>query len=207
VTVAVALAGSAVLTSAGWGVEMAGLPQPTTTERLVASAEGWLRDYPLATAAFHGGHVQARGICLRTSVRSFVHSRLAITDGPLFGVTQDHARLLRGNTQPGFPAHLASRIGCTAMLLQPVMWAAETRAHVESASAFEARKPAVALTFPRYLGERLVLYVSSENGRPLGAHATLRGVELSATLHLSRPGPPRIARLGRELGITEKTRR
>ncbi len=207
VSVVATLVGCAVITAAGWGVEMVGVPRPTQADRLVASAEGWLRSYPLSFDSFHGRNVHASGICLRTSARSFARSRLAIADGPLFAVTTAHARAVRGSPRPGFPAFLASRIGCTATLLAPVLSAAVARDPVEAHHASVAHESAVALTFPPYKGERLVLYVSPKSGRPFGAKATFRGTELSATLDVKQVNPALIARLRPKLGFRRDERR
>jgi len=208
VSVVVALAGCAVVTAAGWGVEMVGLPQPTRADRLVASAEGWLRDYPLTRVTFRrAGAPAIDGICLRTSVGSFARSRLAVTDGPLFRVSTGHVRRVRGRALPGFPALLASRIGCTATLLQPVLAAAVARVHVEADQAVAAGEPATALHFPPYKGQRLVLYVSPQSGRPLLAVESLKGVGLAATLQLKQVGGAALARLRSELGMRREPQR
>jgi hypothetical protein len=204
VSVVVALAGCAVVTAAGWGVEMVGLPQPTHADRLVASAEGWLRDYPLAIVAFHATNAPVvDGICLRTSVGSFARSRLAVTGGPVFAVSTGHVRRVRGRRLPGFPALLASRIGCTATLLQPVLSAAVTRVHVEADQLMTigVGEGAIVLNLPPYKGQRLVLYVLPESGRPILAAESLRGVRLTATLRLERPTPRLLVRLRPKLGL------
>jgi hypothetical protein len=201
VSVVATLVGVAGLTAAGWGVEMVGLPQPTTAERLAALAEGWLRNYPLTIDSFHGRHVKASGICLRTSARSFARSRLAIANGPPLAVSTGHVRPLRTAPRSRLPGLLASRIGCTATLLQPVMSTAEAGAPVDADHAFVGREPVLALHLPPYKGERFVLYVSPKTVRPLMAESTLGGVALSATLHLERVDPRGLARLRPELGL------
>ena len=206
VSVAVALAGCAVVTAAGWGVEMVGLPQATATDRLVAKAEGWLRDDPLTSVSFHGRGVHARGLCLRTSVGSFARSRLALKGGPVFAVSTGHVRRVRGKKVAGFPALLASRIGCSATLLQPVMAAAEARVHVGSYAPMNMG-PLIALNFPPYKKQRLVLYVNPKTGRPFLAAESLRGLTVTAFLRLRQVDEAALARLRAKLSSHRKGRR
>lgn len=195
VSVVVCLAGAGAVGAAGWSLQTVTLPPPARAARIAADASAWLHDYRYSIDVFHSHGRTLRGTCLRGwyhrrgQAGPFVHgSLLVLQGGPVVVDTggRRYVRFLAGTRRHGLPAFLAIAAGCTSPLNNDLYAAIQRAGHVSVERAFAANQPALALHVPPVRGERLTIYVSPRQYRPLVVTATVGGSVTTARIHLTR---------------------
>lgn len=201
----IGLAGVAVLAGAGWAVQDVGLPRPAPADRIAADAEAWLNYHRFSIDIFHSDDRRFRGACLRGW---YPHLRGHLARGSLLAFTGGHVALATakgrvefasGRSRSEFPASLAVASGCTASLANELNAATQSGLRLDVDRSYAANQPALALRLPRIRDERLVLFVSPRNYKPLVTVLALDGRIASARLYLGRATPTLEAKLHRLL--------
>lgn len=204
VSVVVGLAGAAALAAAAWAVQTVALPQPARAHRVAADVGQWFHYYRLSIDVFHSDGHRFSGECLRGSyrirgprhVRHAHGSVLALSGGPVVLLTgKRRIRLVSGRRRSELPAFLAVAAGCTKALASEVDAAAQSNLRLRVERAYAANQPALALRLPRIRDERLTIYLSPRNDRPLVAVAAVGGRIATARLYLTRATTGRKARI------------
>jgi hypothetical protein len=207
-SVGVGLAGAAALAGAGWTIQSVALPQPAHADRLAVDVEAWFHYHRFAIDIFHSQDRRSRGECLRGWYAQVHHhlargSILALAGGPVALTTaRGRVEFASGRRRLGLPAFLAARVGCTASLADELDMAAQSGLHLRVERAYAANQPVLALRLPRLSDERLSLYVSPRDYRPLVAIAAVDGRVAAARLYLARATPARQRKLRRLLALS-----
>jgi hypothetical protein len=191
-SVVVCLAGAGAVAAAGWSLQRVVLPAPAQADRIAVSVSTWLRDYRYSIDIFHARGHRLRGACLhgwypRSHRAHLVRGSVLVLDrGPIVLDTgAKHLRFVAGRPQRNLPARLAVSVGCTASLGNALYAAAQGGGHLSVERAYAANQPALALRVPQVHHERLTLYVSPLQYRPLVAIAEFEGRVATARLYLA----------------------
>lgn len=199
-SVAVALAGAALVTAGGWSLQAAALPPPERADRVAADASAWLHYYRLVVDVFHVRHHRLKGACLRgwfpdaegvktqASLLS-LGSRPTVRVAGRRGVSRE-----AGYRARRLPVRLLALVGCSGKLAQILAAAAQSGRSLHVERSYAANQPAVALTVAGTHDERLTLYVSPTTFRPLVAIAEREGRAATARLYLNRIEPRTLQR-------------
>lgn len=194
-SVVVAFASAGVLLAGAWALQTAGLPAPTGARWVAADASRWLHDYLYSVDIFHSSDRRLRGACLRgwyprrLGGRTVARGSLLIVRGRV-GLLQvggrQHVRLIRGQRRPDLPTSLLVAAGCTSSLGDALYAAEQGNAHLSVERAYAANQPALALEVGRVRDERLTLFVSPRQFRPLVAIVAKDGRVVTARIYLTR---------------------
>jgi hypothetical protein len=193
VSVVFCLSGTGAVAAAGWSLQLVALPPPAPAARIAADVSTWLRNYRYSIDVFHADGRRLRGTCLRgwypRHGRHLVRGSLLVLDGGPVVLDAGGRRYLRfvaGRQRRDLPAFLAVAVGCTSSLGGALYAAAEGKTHLNVQRAYAANQPALALHLPLVHDERLTLYVSPRQYRPLVAIAAAKGRVATARIYLAR---------------------
>jgi hypothetical protein len=199
-SIAVALAGAAVVTAAGWGLQAAALPAPKPAARIAADASAWFHEHRLAVDVFHLDHRRFKGACLRgwfpaghgPTDRA---SLLSLGSGPLLHVAAGRRIWHAAGRRDGHrPPRILALVGCSGELAPVLAAAAQTGHHLTAERSYAANQPAIALEIERARNERLTLYVSPRTYQPLVAFVHVHGLKATARLFLASVTPELLRR-------------
>lgn len=181
------------MVASGWALQAAALPPPTPAARVAADASVWFREYRLAVDVFHFDDRRVEGACMRGWFKrrngGFARaSLLSFQAGLILRMPGRHriSRVAAGRRHRFPPALLAADAGCSRMLGQTLVKAAQTGGRLTIERSYAANHPAVALELERGREERLTLYVSPRTDRPEVAFVDLDGRKITARIYLQR---------------------
>jgi hypothetical protein len=192
-SVVVCCAGAAAVSAAGWALQTVTLPRPARADRIAADASVWLHDYPYSIDIFRSGGRRVRATCLRGWYprghgRRRVRGSLLSLDGGLVAVEtggRRYVRFISGRQRSALPAFLAVATGCTSSLGDALYTALQRDVNLRVERAYAAHQPALALRVPQVHGERLTIYVSARQHRPLVVDSTVDGRAATARIYLA----------------------
>jgi hypothetical protein len=176
----------------GFGLQAAVLPSPAHVDRVAADASRWLNLYHYSIDVFHSRKRRLRGACLRGWYPRAQKpgSLLLLHGGPaLLAIEHQPVLFLSRSRRRDFPALLAITTGCTLQLGNALYAAAQGKTRISIEPAYAANQPTLALELPHVREQRLTVYVSARQYRPLVAIATAHGHTTTARIYLTRASP------------------
>jgi hypothetical protein len=200
------LAGAAALGGAAWRIQAEVLPGPALAAQAAVRANEWLRVHRLSFVVFHARHHRSEGTCLRSWYIQ-PHSRgrlrlwygrkdgslLLLSHGPVVLATgSGRVVLTLGHRLRSLPTFLAVAIGCTHSIGDELIRAAQNGG-LSIERGYAANQPAFALEL-HFHNERLTVYLSPRDYRPLVVIGAEAGHIASARLYLSRLTPAEATR-------------